>query len=174
MKKRMNGMWETRETQAFMVFFGWACFGKTDEYAHCPKIRFVSLKACSKTRKLDLMSAQCCQLEKCGTKGLDNCTLWAWAHFFFIVFVFGSFSIFLSFALSSSFCFLSSLFSLLFSLTNHNPPLTRTMNFTKDDTLAINTIRVLAADTVFKGNSGHPGMQSLASKPSTSHYCRPK
>ncbi|KAF9028108.1 Transketolase [Podila verticillata] len=31
------------------------------------------------------------------------------------------------------------------------------MHFTKDDTLAINTIRVLAADTVFKSNSGHPG-----------------
>ncbi|KAF9586689.1 Transketolase [Lunasporangiospora selenospora] len=29
--------------------------------------------------------------------------------------------------------------------------------FTDEDTLAINTIRVLAADTVFKSNSGHPG-----------------
>ncbi|KAG0012184.1 Transketolase [Entomortierella chlamydospora] len=31
------------------------------------------------------------------------------------------------------------------------------MSFTQDDTHAINTIRVLAADTVFKSNSGHPG-----------------
>ena len=31
------------------------------------------------------------------------------------------------------------------------------MTFTKDDSHAINTIRVLAADTVFKSNSGHPG-----------------
>ncbi|KAG0247948.1 Transketolase [Mortierella polycephala] len=31
------------------------------------------------------------------------------------------------------------------------------MTFTNEDTHAINTIRVLAADTVFKGNSGHPG-----------------
>ncbi|KAK3828536.1 MAG: transketolase [Benniella sp.] len=31
------------------------------------------------------------------------------------------------------------------------------MSFTHDDTRAINTIRVLAADTVFKSNSGHPG-----------------
>ncbi|KAG0037238.1 Transketolase [Podila clonocystis] len=31
------------------------------------------------------------------------------------------------------------------------------MHFTKDDSHAINTIRVLAADTVFKSNSGHPG-----------------
>lgn len=29
--------------------------------------------------------------------------------------------------------------------------------FTQEDTHAINTIRVLAADTVFKSNSGHPG-----------------
>ncbi|KAF9551689.1 Transketolase [Mortierella hygrophila] len=31
------------------------------------------------------------------------------------------------------------------------------MSFTQEDTHAINTIRVLAADTVFKSNSGHPG-----------------
>ncbi|KAF9430835.1 Transketolase [Podila epigama] len=31
------------------------------------------------------------------------------------------------------------------------------MTFTQHDTHAINTIRVLAADTVFKSNSGHPG-----------------
>ncbi|KAG0315574.1 Transketolase [Dissophora globulifera] len=31
------------------------------------------------------------------------------------------------------------------------------MSFTDADTKAINTIRVLAADTVFKSNSGHPG-----------------
>ncbi|KAG0329962.1 Transketolase [Dissophora globulifera] len=31
------------------------------------------------------------------------------------------------------------------------------MTFTDDDKQAINTIRVLAADTVFKSNSGHPG-----------------
>ncbi|KAF8980070.1 Transketolase [Entomortierella lignicola] len=31
------------------------------------------------------------------------------------------------------------------------------MTFTDEDKLAINTIRVLAADTVFKSNSGHPG-----------------
>ncbi|KAG0257197.1 Transketolase [Mortierella polycephala] len=31
------------------------------------------------------------------------------------------------------------------------------MTFTNEDNLAINTIRVLAADTVFKSNSGHPG-----------------
>ncbi|KAF9092185.1 Transketolase [Mortierella sp. AD031] len=31
------------------------------------------------------------------------------------------------------------------------------MNFTEADSKAINTIRVLAADTVFKSNSGHPG-----------------
>jgi transketolase len=31
------------------------------------------------------------------------------------------------------------------------------MSFTEADNKAINTIRVLAADTVFKGNSGHPG-----------------
>ncbi|KAF9306529.1 Transketolase [Mortierella antarctica] len=31
------------------------------------------------------------------------------------------------------------------------------MHFTEDDSHAINTIRVLAADTVFKSNSGHPG-----------------
>ncbi|KAG0323957.1 Transketolase [Podila humilis] len=31
------------------------------------------------------------------------------------------------------------------------------MHFTEDDSRAINTIRVLAADTVFKSNSGHPG-----------------
>ncbi|ORZ07042.1 transketolase [Lobosporangium transversale] len=31
------------------------------------------------------------------------------------------------------------------------------MSFTQDDIHAINTIRVLAADTVFKSNSGHPG-----------------
>jgi transketolase len=31
------------------------------------------------------------------------------------------------------------------------------MNFTEADSKAINTIRVLAADIVFKGNSGHPG-----------------
>ncbi|KAF8940792.1 Transketolase [Dissophora ornata] len=31
------------------------------------------------------------------------------------------------------------------------------MSFTDEDRLAINTIRVLAADTVFKSNSGHPG-----------------
>ena len=31
------------------------------------------------------------------------------------------------------------------------------MTFTKDDALAINTIRVLAADVTFKSNSGHPG-----------------
>ncbi|KAG0081475.1 Transketolase [Podila epicladia] len=31
------------------------------------------------------------------------------------------------------------------------------MHFTQDDSHAINTIRVLAADTVFKSNSGHPG-----------------
>ncbi|KAG0034503.1 Transketolase [Podila clonocystis] len=31
------------------------------------------------------------------------------------------------------------------------------MHFTNDDSHAINTIRVLAADTTFKSNSGHPG-----------------
>lgn len=31
------------------------------------------------------------------------------------------------------------------------------MSFTEADSKAINTIRVLAADTVFKSNSGHPG-----------------
>ncbi|KAK3846326.1 MAG: transketolase [Linnemannia gamsii] len=31
------------------------------------------------------------------------------------------------------------------------------MSFTQEDTHAVNTIRVLAADTVFKSNSGHPG-----------------
>ena len=32
--------------------------------------------------------------------------------------------------------------------------------FDKNDELAINTIRVLAAETVAKANSGHPGMSS--------------
>ena len=31
-------------------------------------------------------------------------------------------------------------------------------SFDKNDELAINTIRVLAAETVAKANSGHPGM----------------
>lgn len=34
--------------------------------------------------------------------------------------------------------------------------------FTQEDTHAVNTIRVLAADTVFKSNSGHPGMLTVS------------
>jgi hypothetical protein len=34
--------------------------------------------------------------------------------------------------------------------------------FTQEDIHAINTIRVLAADTVFKSNSGHPGMSIVS------------
>lgn len=37
------------------------------------------------------------------------------------------------------------------------------MSFTQEDTHAINTIRVLAADTVFKSNSGHPGESNCLS-----------
>jgi transketolase len=37
------------------------------------------------------------------------------------------------------------------------------MNLTDDDQRAINTIRVLAADMVFKSQSGHPGNQSSGS-----------
>lgn len=53
-------------------------------------------------------------------------------------------------------------FSLLSNHLYTPPPLSHTsqaiMNFTESDSKAINTIRVLAADTVFKSNSGHPGI----------------